>query len=196
MKIELLSKLNGRGYRLNPDQISAWYEEHILGALRHRAAILRSRTGVLRPGLADGLSLFGSYLIRLFRDGELVDARAGGNLIVDVGRALVIDRVQGVGGPPAVADYLAIGTGTTGPAAGNTTLEAEVGTRIQGTLSQPTAYTDRDVGTFPAGNGTGAITEAGRLNASTSGTLLCRATFSVINKAAGDSLQVQYDITD
>ena len=51
------------------------------------------------------------------------------------------------------------------------------------------------VATFPAGTGTGAITEAGILNASSSGTLLCRTVFSVINKGAADTLGITWTVT-
>ncbi len=51
------------------------------------------------------------------------------------------------------------------------------------------------VATFSAGEGTGAVTEAGIFNASTSGTMLCRTVFSVVNKAAGDTLQVTWTVT-
>ena len=43
--------------------------------------------------------------------------------------------------------------------------------------------------------GTGAITEAGILNAASAGTLLCRTVFSVINKGASDSMTVTWTIT-
>jgi len=49
--------------------------------------------------------------------------------------------------------------------------------------------------TFPAGTGTGAITEAGILNAASAGTLLCRTTFPVVNKAAGDSIAITWVVT-
>ena len=51
------------------------------------------------------------------------------------------------------------------------------------------------VASFGAGTGTGAITEAGLLNASSSGTLLCRTVFSVINKGANDTLGITWTVT-
>jgi hypothetical protein len=186
------SPKTGRTYRITPAEVRAFYEEHVLGAtasFRDKALARLGRVGAR----ACTLPLVGTVLLELFRPGgELVDVRMGPNLVVDAGRALVIDRLQGT---PAVADYLAVGTGATAPAAGNTTLGTEIGTRVQGSLTQPTAYTDRCSGTFAAGNATGAITECGRLNASSSGTLLGRQTFDVINKAAPDSLSITYDIT-
>ena len=49
--------------------------------------------------------------------------------------------------------------------------------------------------TFGAGTGTGAVTEAGILNASSSGTLLCRTEFSVVNKGSSDSMTVTWTVT-
>ena len=46
-----------------------------------------------------------------------------------------------------------------------------------------------------AGDATGAVTEAGIFNAATSGTMLCRTTFDVINKGASDTMSVTWTIT-
>jgi hypothetical protein len=51
------------------------------------------------------------------------------------------------------------------------------------------------IATVPAGTGTGAITEAGILNAGTAGTMLCRTVFSVVNKDAGDTLSITWTVT-
>ena len=125
-------------------------------------------------------------------DGQLKSRRRFKNVITNAGRALIIDRLQS--GAAAIADYLGIGTGTNAAAAADTTLQTEVA-RAQGTLSQPDPYTDRCVFTFPAGTGTGSITEAGRLNAAAAGTLIGRQVFTAIPKGADDSLQITYDLT-
>ena len=46
-----------------------------------------------------------------------------------------------------------------------------------------------------AGEGTGALTEAGIFNASSSGTMLCRTEFSVVNKGASDSMTITWTVT-
>jgi hypothetical protein len=51
------------------------------------------------------------------------------------------------------------------------------------------------VSSFEAGDATGAITEAGIFNAASGGDMLCRTVFSVINKAADDTLSVTWTIT-
>ena len=124
--------------------------------------------------------------------GELTLDETVENIVTNAGRAHIIDRLQGTSS--AVADYIAIGTSSTAAAAADTALVAEAA-RAQGTLSQPDAYTDRCVYTFAAGTGTGTITEAGRLNAASTGTLMGRQVFTGIVKASTDSLQITYDFT-
>jgi hypothetical protein len=88
---------------------------------------------------------------------------------------------------------MAIGTGTATPAAGDTTLGTEAGrvTTTGTATGNQVTYTS----TFPAGTGTGAITEAGVFNANPAGTMLCRTTFPVVNKAAGDSIAITWVVT-
>lgn len=197
-RFTLRSLKTGGLYLLEASEIQEFYDEHVLGAAVRFGATARDRcTSRVKPDkleAGDGFLCFGTVLLKLFdAGGGLKAVQAAVNLVVNTGKDAVIDRLQAA--TPAVHDFQAIGTGTTAPAAGNTALETEIGTRVQGTLSQPTSTTDRLVSTFAAGNGTGAITETGRLNASTAGNLFARQTFSVVNKAAGDSLQVTHDIT-
>ena len=51
------------------------------------------------------------------------------------------------------------------------------------------------VATFGAGDGTGAVTEAGLFNASSGGSLLCRTVFSVVNKSSTDSMTITWVVT-
>ena len=89
---------------------------------------------------------------------------------------------------------MAIGTGATAAAAGDTTLQTELD---RNALTSNTSSTNvlTMVGDWAAGDGTGAITEAGVLNAASTGTLYARAVFSVINKAAGDTLSITWTFT-
>jgi hypothetical protein len=89
---------------------------------------------------------------------------------------------------------MAVGTGAVAPAAANTTLGTEIGTRSTVTATQAGATITYSA-TFAAGNGTGAITEAGIFNAGTAGTMMCRTTFSAINKGASDTIQITWTVT-
>ena len=51
------------------------------------------------------------------------------------------------------------------------------------------------VASFGAGDGTGAITEAGLFNAASGGDMLCRTTFSVVNKGSQDSMTITWEVT-
>ena len=90
--------------------------------------------------------------------------------------------------------HMAIGTGSTAAAAGDAALGNEAG-RVALTSTTVTSDAVAYVATFAAGTGTGAITEAGIFNASSSGTLLCRTVFSVINKGAADTLGITWTVT-
>ena len=78
--------------------------------------------------------------------------------------------------------------------ASDTTLQTELSTRVAGTLSSSTNVWQNQA-TFGPGVDTGAITEAGIFSASSAGTLFARQVFPVVNKAAGDSLQLTWQVT-
>ena len=114
------------------------------------------------------------------------------NLVVTTGKNFVASRMKDA--TATAMSHLAIGTGTTAAAAGNTALVTEAARQA---LTSTTVSTNEVayVAAFAAGTGTGAITEAGLLNASSGGTLLCRTVFSVVNKGADDSMTITWTIT-
>ena len=114
------------------------------------------------------------------------------NLVVTAGKNLIASRLKDT--TDAAMTHMAIGTGSTAAAAGNTALGSEAG-RVALTSTTVTSNAVAYVASFGAGTGTGAITEAGLLNASSSGTLLCRTVFSVINKGANDTLGITWTVT-
>lgn len=114
------------------------------------------------------------------------------NLVVDVGLDFIASRMKD--GTATVMSHMAVGTGTTAAAAGNTALGTEAA-RVALTSTTVTGNDVVYVASFGAGTGTGALTEAGILNNSSGGTLLCRTVFSVINKGASDTLSVTWTIT-
>lgn len=114
------------------------------------------------------------------------------NLVVTVGKNYIASRMAS--NSATVMSHMAIGTGTGTPIVGDTTLGIEAGRVTVSSFSSST-NTVTATATFPAGTGTGAITEAGILNGSSSGTLLCRTTFPVVNKASSDSIAITWVIT-
>ena len=95
--------------------------------------------------------------------------------------------------PPPCRTWLSE-QGSTAAAAGDSALGNEAG-RVALTSTTVTDNEVAYVATFGAGTGTGAITEAGILNAASSGTLLCRTVFSVVNKGSADSMTITWTVT-
>jgi len=116
------------------------------------------------------------------------------NLVVTTGKNHIAAKIAATTNSPAAMTHMAIGTGSTAPAAGDTTLGTETG-RVSLSGSVVSTNTITYTATFPAGTGSGAITEAGIFNASTAGTMLCRTTFSAVTKQAGDSIAVTWAVT-
>ena len=114
------------------------------------------------------------------------------NLVVTAGKGYVASRMKDASA--TAMSHMAIGSGTTNPAAGDTALETELG-RVSLTSTSVSGAVVTYVATFAAGTGTGAVTEAGILNASSSGTLLCRTEFNVVNKGSSDSMTVTWTVT-
>lgn len=141
-------------------------------------------TGVLRLHLVDP------------QGNTLVD-REERNLVVDAGLAYIASRMKDA--TATAMSHMAIGTSSTAAADAQTTLVTETArVALTSTTIVTTTVTNDSVqyvATFGAGTGTGAITEAGILNAASVGTLLCRTVFSVVNKGASDTLTITWKVT-
>lgn len=138
--------------------------------------------------LKDGLKLTGKLSIAI--NNKIV--REVPNLVVTDGKEYVASRMKDT--TADAMSHMAIGTGSTAAAASNAALGAEAG-RVSLASTTVTANEVEYVATFAAGTGTGAITEAGILNAASAGDLLCRTVFSVVNKGASDSMTITWTVT-
>lgn len=125
-------------------------------------------------------------------DGTVKSEQDVKNLVVDSGLDFIASRMAGTS--PAVMSHMAIGSGNAAAAAGDTALGTQLG-RVALTSTTVTDNEVEYVASFPAGTGTGAVTEAGIFNASSSGTMLCRTVFSVVNKDANDTLTITWTVT-
>lgn len=114
------------------------------------------------------------------------------NLVVTSGKNYIASRTTGTA--QAVMSHMGIGSGMVAPAAADTALGTQLA-RVALTSSTTTNNVTTYVASFPAGTGTGAVTEAGIFNAASAGTMLCRTTFSVINKGANDSITITWTVT-
>lgn len=135
-----------------------------------------------------------NVLIQLFdKDGNLKDERRASNLVVTTGLAHIADQLSSSPGETAMS-HMAIGTGTTAVAAGNTTLVTEIDRNALTSRIDSGAVVTY-VASWAAGDGTGAITEEGIFNDATAGTMLARVVFAVINKNASDTLTITHTLT-
>jgi hypothetical protein len=124
------------------------------------------------------------------------------NKVVNAGLALAAGLLNG-SGSPTTPTYIALGTGATGVQATDTTLGTEITlhglARAAATVSLQTTTVTNDTAQWLKSfsvTGTDAPTESGVFNASSNGTMLCRQTFSAINVANGDTLQVTWKIAE
>ena len=131
------------------------------------------------------------------RAGKVLDRQVReSDLIVNTGKALAAGLLGNVSSPVALG-YIAIGTGTTAPAATDTTLQAEIttggGARGASTNTLITTSVANDTlnmtKTFTF-TSSFAVTEAGTFNAASAGTMYTRDTFGPDNVISGDTLQI------
>ena len=140
----------------------------------------------------ESLKAKGSLQVLLTRADGQVEEHNLHNLVVDTGLNYIVSRMKDTS--ETAMSHMAIGSGTTSAAAGDTALESQLG-RVSLTSTTVSTNTVTYVASFGAGTGTGAVTEAGILNDVTTGTLLCRTVFPVVNKQSGDSMTITWVIT-
>ena len=138
--------------------------------------------------LTDSLEMKGRLAIAV--NGEVVQEVP--NLVVTAGKGYVASRMKDTS--DSAMSHMAIGTGSAAAAVGQTALGSE-STRLALTSTTVSGNEITYVATFGAGSGTGAITEAGILNANSGGTMLCRTVFSVVNKGSADSMTITWVVT-
>ncbi len=150
------------------------------------------------------VKLFGEFELihrRLGKHGqyEKIEGRVIKNLVVSAGKAAIAGLINGV--ITNFFEHIAIGTGTTAAAAGDTTLQTEIttggGARAAGTTSRVTTTVTNDTAqvevtfTFTASF---AVTESGLFDAISAGTLACRQVFSAVNVVNTDQLTVRWKL--
>jgi hypothetical protein len=142
------------------------------------------------------IKVTGAVSIKIFGpDGVEKDSREIKNLVVSAGKTFIAaSMLKTTSNSPAAMTHMAVGTSGTTAAAGDTALGGELARVALGSAtsaSNVVTYT----AIFPAGTGTGALQEAGIFNASSAGTMLCRTTYSVVNKGAADAMSITWTIT-
>ena len=127
------------------------------------------------------------------KDGNVKEERTEKNLVVTTGLNYIASRMKDA--TATAMTHMALGSGTTNALAAQTDLITLLGSREALDSTTVTANAVAYVSSFEAGDATGAVTEAGIFNAATSGTMLCRVKFDVVNKAADDTMTVTWTIT-
>jgi len=147
-------------------------------------------------GLQDGITTSGIVVATLRGPDGKIKSRTHHNMVVTAGKEHVADQLAGL--LQGSMSHMAIGTGATAQALTDTALQTELNRK---------AFTSKDQGvggdankviyvtSWPAGEGTGAITEAGIFNAASAGTMLARTTFPVKNKGVSDSLTLTWTLS-
>lgn len=145
----------------------------------------------------ENLGLSGKLtLVLTDSNGRVKEERHLKNLIVNAGLGHITSRMTAASSD--VMSHMALGSGSTAAAAGNTALGSQLGSRVAFTSATRSGSNNESIAyvtTFGAGVATGAVTEAGIFNAASSGTMLCRTVFAVVNKGSGDTLQVTWTVT-
>lgn len=140
----------------------------------------------------DNFEITGALAIAI--NGEVV--KEVPNTVVAAGKEFVASRMLGT--TSGVMTDMAVGTGNTAVAPSTDTgLGSEANRQTLSSSTVDSTYANKVIfiATFGAGDGTGAITEAGIFNASSGGDMLCRTVFDVVNKGSADSMTITWTIT-
>jgi len=116
------------------------------------------------------------------------------NIFTTAGEAFVADVIDSTVAQPANY-FIGWGTGAGTAAKADTTLFTESAeTRATATKTQPTASTNRFVGTLTAAGSSRTVTNAGVLTLVSTGTLMLKSDFTGLPIGVGDAIQFQFDI--
>jgi len=146
-------------------------------------------------GMNEQIKVRGHLKVELFDEaGRLKETRDVTNTVTNAAKYGIMDQILASPTLTAKPGWMEVGTGT--PAA---TL---LGAYVSGSRTALDSKTRNNavvtmVCTFAAGVGTGALTEAGVFDVVTQNTvnMWMAASFSVVNKAAGDSLVLTWTLT-
>lgn len=161
-----------------------------------------SASETVHPGIAR--SLLGDLLrkgkvkVEHRRNGELLAVVDKPNLVVTAGKHEAAGLLGGLAGYNPFT-YIAVGTGTTAPAVGDTALETEI---IDGGLARAqdaSPEVSENVLTVSVTfnvTASYAVTEAGLFNDASGGDMFARVTFAALNVQNGDTLTFTWEITN
>lgn len=142
--------------------------------------------------MTESVTIKGYLNIKLYDENmNIKEERNIQNLVVTVGKTYFASRA--IANTTSIMSHMAVGSQNTAPVVSETTLGSELG-RVTLDSTNATANSIAYVATFPAGTGTGTLTEAGIFNNVTSGTMLCRTQFNPINKSSTDAIVITWNV--
>lgn len=152
-----------------------------------------------------GIPMKGHLTLVLYNaDGAIKAYRQMDNIVVNAGKECAGARIFGTDvacSAPATFNYIAIGTGTGSELTADTTLGAQIGSRVQDTsnaITSPSGSTGalNLLSALFTGTSTNTIAESGIFDSAAGGEMFSRKQISpTVNVASGDTLTVTWTIT-
>lgn len=144
--------------------------------------------------MIDHITIKGDLVLELIGpDGILKERHELKNLVVTAGRNFIASRM--INTSATAMSHMAIGSGSTAAALGDTALGTELA-RVALSGASNSANQNTYSASFGAGVGTGTVREAGIFNANSGGTMLNRALVTPeVVKNAPDTLNVTWTVS-
>jgi len=114
------------------------------------------------------------------------------NIVVNSGKELFAKNIEG--DISKIAQYIACGTGTAVPTAGDTALGGEVSPRKSATITRAGNIITYEA-VFLPGEATAVLTEAGVFDSGAGGVLAMRANIGPYTKGALDTITIRWELT-
>jgi hypothetical protein len=145
--------------------------------------------------VGDSMHVHGFIYVRTFdpTSDETIQERFTPNLITNGGFGKYLECVLGALATDLSGTFMGIGTVSSSLAATDTTLQGEIAVARGGGTFTHTATTAQGTVSFTYGTGgPWAIVELALFDAASSGTMISRGTFPVVNKGTADAFQGIY----
>lgn len=132
--------------------------------------------------------------------GGIVYTQTTHNLITNAGKDFISNQIGSTTSSTNGANYIALTTDNTSPAAGDTTLTNEITTgglaRAQGVYAHTGGTNTYTISkTFTASTSFTGVDKAGLFTASSAGTMFAESSFSSINLVSGDTISITWTVT-
>jgi hypothetical protein len=148
----------------------------------------------------DSVGPHGYVTVSVTRDGQEIYRHEDHNLITNAGKDFISTQIGSTTPGANGANFIALSSDTTAPAAGDTTLTGEITggglARAQGTYAHTTGTNTFTITkTFTATASHTAVQKAGLFTASSGGTMMAENTFTSVTLASNDQLTITWTIT-